>query len=327
MMNEAKTEQKLHVAPGPHVFDASVTTRGMMIDVLIGLTPVVLAALLFFRQYAAKQLGICLVSCLAAEALFMKMRGRGLTLWDCSAAVTGLILGLSLPALAPWYVGVIGSCAAIGLGKVIFGGLGYNIFNPAMVGRAFVMIAFPAALGASAYMDPASSVDAVTSATPLTVLKQLGDTTPLFALFIGRTNGSLGEVSALACLIGGMYLCIRRSASWELPAGAVVMLLMLSALQSSGWEAGMWSPLHELFGGAFLFGAFFIITDPVSTPITPKGKLLFGAGFAALVLLMRKLSGYPEGVMFAVLLMNALTPLINKLFVPKPVGGAVPEKK
>lgn len=322
---QKETTMSVHVAPSPHISEVSFTTRRMMVDVLIGLLPVLAVAFYFFRQYAVLQVGICVVSSLVAECLFTAMRGRRATIGDGSAAVTGVILGLSLPALAPWYVGVIASFTAIGLAKVLFGGLGNNLFNPAMVGRAFVMIAFPAVLGASAYVDTQSVVQAITTATPLTVLKQAQEVTPLFELFVGKTNGSLGETSAAACLLGGAWLCFRRSASWEIPVSAIAAVAVITFLTSIGGTGG-WTTLHELCGGAFLFGAFFIATDPVSSPITPKGKFIFGAGFGVLVLLIRKLSGYPEGVMFAILLMNAFVPLINRGTVPAPVGGPVPSK-
>lgn len=317
----------LSVAPGPHVFSSALTTQRMMIDVLIALVPLVVAAVAVFRQLAVFQMVIGVVAALAAEWLFMRMRGRQATLADGSAAVTGLILALSLPATAPWYVATVGSFTAIGLSKVIFGGLGQNIFNPAMVGRAFVMIAFPAALGASAYVVDKSAVDALTHATPLTALKMAGQTTALAPLFLGTTNGSIGETSALAALIGGAYLCLRRTASWEIPAGAIAAVLVFSGLPNLLHPGAEWTVLHQFCGGAFLFGAFFIATDPVSSPLTPKGKFIFGAGFGALVLMIRKLSGYPEGVMFAVLLMNAIVPLINRWTIPVPVGGPVPERK
>ncbi len=298
-----------------------------MMDVLVALVPVVAASLWVFRQYAAFQIGLCVIGCLAAEALFTKMRKKPLSLSDGSAAVTGVILGLSLPSLAPWYVGVIGSFAAIGLGKTIFGGLGYNIFNPAMVGRAFVMIAFPAKLGASAYVDIESGINAITMATPLTVMKQLGEITPISDLLMGTTNGSLGETSAIACLVGGIYLCKRRSASWEIPLGVITssgLVMLLVNIVNMNFS---WSFLHEIFAGSLLFGAFFIATDPVSSPLTPKGKWIYGAGIGLFIILIRKLSGYPEGVMFSVLLMNALAPLINRWTIPTPMGGAVPERK
>jgi electron transport complex protein RnfD len=313
---------QVRVAPGPHLHAGVQTTQRMMLDVLIALIPVTAVAISVFRAAAVFQLAVCVVSSLVAEAVFTAARHRPIKLRDCSAAVTGVILALSLPGTAPWYVGVIGSFAAIGLGKVIFGGVGSNIFNPAMVGRAFVMIAFPAVLGASAYISPAAAVEAVTQATPLTVLKQTGEATPLVNLLIGNTNGSLGETSALACILGGLYLCYRRTASWEIPAGVLLSVAAISSLTC----AGGWTVLHEISSGALLFGAFFIATDPVSSPLTPKGKWIFGIGVGLFVLLIRKLSGYPEGVMFSVLLMNALVPLINRWTIPRPVGGPVPQK-
>jgi electron transport complex protein RnfD len=314
----------IHVAPGPHLFSGALTTRKMMFDVLLALLPVVAASLCVFRLYTLIQLAIGVASAMAAEAVFTRMRGRAAPLRDGSAAVTGAILALSLPATAPWYVGAVGAIAGIGIGKVIFGGVGNNVFNPAMLGRAFSLIAFPAALGASAYVVPGSHLDGLTHATPLTALKQLGQTTGLLPLFLGTTNGSIGETSALACLAGGAYLCARRTASWEIPAGVIAAAVAISLLV--GGPAG-WTVLHELSSGALLFGAFYIATDPVSSPLTPRGKFIFGLGVGALVMLIRKLSGYPEGVMFAVLIMNAVVPLINRWTIPVPVGGPVPEKK
>ncbi len=311
----------IHVSPSPHLADQALTTQRIMLDVVIGLLPVVGMALYMFRLYAVKQLAICIVSCLAAEALFARMRGRALPLKDFSALVTGIILALSLPGPAPWYVGVIASFVAIGIGKAIFGGIGMNIFNPAMVGRAFVMIAFASALAASGYQDVNSSVDAVTQATPLDTFKQTGAVAPLSALFFGLTNGSLGETSALACLIGGIYLCIRRSASWEIPAGVITAAVVLGGITNLVDMDSGWTVLHHLFGGSLLFGAFFIATDPCSSPLTPRGKFIFGLGVGGFVMLLRLFSGYPAGVMFAVLLMNSLTPLINRWTIPRPLGA------
>ncbi len=312
----------IHVSPSPHLADQALTTQRIMLDVVIGLAPVVLMALYMFRLYAVKQLAICVISCLAAEALFARMRGRAVPLKDCSALVTGIILALSLPGPAPWYVGVIASFVAIGIGKAIFGGIGMNIFNPAMVGRAFVMIAFASALAASGYQDVNSSIDAVTQATPLDTFKQTGVVTPLAALFLGLTNGSLGETSALACLIGGIYLCIRRSASWEIPAGVIGAAAVLGGIANLVDMDSGWTVLHHLCGGSLLFGAFFIATDPCSSPLTPKGKFIFGLGVGGFIMLLRLFSGYPAGVMFAVLLMNCLTPLINRWTIPRPLGAS-----
>jgi electron transport complex protein RnfD len=218
-------------------------------------------------------------------------------------------------------VGFIASFVAIGIGKTIFGGVGMNLFNPAMVGRAFVMIAFASVLAAAGYQDAGSTVDAVTQATPMDTFKQTGVATPLSALFFGLTNGSLGETSALACLIGGLFLCIRRTASWEIPAGVILAVAVFGGIANLINPDAAWTVLHHLLGGSLLFGAFFIATDPVSSPLTPKGKFIFGFGVGALIMLLRLFSGYPEGVMFAVLLMNGLTPLINRWTIPQPLGA------
>ena len=311
----------IHVAPSPHLSSTSTSTRQMMLDVLIGLAPVVGMAIYVFQMYAVRQLAICVTTCLLSEALFARMRGRALPLWDFSASVTGVILALSLPGTAPWFVGVIASVTAIGIGKVIFGGVGMNIFNPAMVGRAFVMISFATFLGASGYQDAGSAVDAVTQATPLDTFKQGGGVAPLSALFWGLTNGSLGETSAVACLVGGIYLCIRRTASWEIPAGVIAAVVVIGGIANLLQPGSEWTVLHHLLGGSLLFGAFFIATDPCSSPLTGKGKMIFGIGVGAFIMLLRIFSGYPEGVMFAVLLMNSVTPLINRWTIPRPLGA------
>jgi electron transport complex protein RnfD len=334
----AAREPSVQVGPSPHLSDTGLTTRRMMVDVLIGLGPATGMAVLIFRWYAVVQVGLCVLSSLGAEALFTWMRGKPVRLSDCSAAVTGVILGLSLPWSAPWYVPMIGSVVAIGLGKAVFGGLGYNIFNPAMVGRAFVMLSFAKAMGASAYVYGESSLEVVTQATPLTIAKkvaadlaagkvvgpdlelQITQARELWPLFVGNINGSLGETSALALLVGGIYLCVRRSASWEIPVGTLVCALVLAGLANLVKLTPL-TAVHHLVGGALLFGAFFIATDPVTSPITPKGKFLFGSGIGFLVILLRVFSGYPEGVMFAVLLMNATVPLMNHWTIPRPVGG------
>jgi electron transport complex protein RnfD len=321
-MTPEQIQPELNVAPSPHVHTSGMSSFTMMRDVLIALGPAVLAALLNFRGLAIKQLFICIVSCMAAEALFTGMRGRRATLGDLSAVVTGAILALSLPATAPWYVACIGSVVAIGIGKIVFGGLGMNIFNPAMVGRAFVMIAFAGAMAASGYVVSGQGVDIMSQATPLTAFKQSGVTTSLSSLFMGTCNGSMGETSALACVLGGLFLCVRRVASWEIPAGVLISALVWGGLANLTDMASQWTVVHHLLSGAMLFGAFFIATDPVTSPLTPKGKWIFGAGVGSVIMLLRIFSGYPEGVMFAVLLLNGMTPLINRWTIPRPFGGA-----
>jgi electron transport complex protein RnfD len=293
----------------------------MMVDVLIALVPVVVMSLFVFRGYALFQLAVCLGGSLLAELIFVKMRGRPSTLKDGSAIVTGIILAMSLPGTAPWYVGTIAAFVAIGVGKIIFGGMGMNLFNPAMVGRAFVMISFAGALAASGFEDVRSAVDAISQATPMNAYKMNGVVTPMTHLFWGTTNGSLGETSALACLLGGLYLVIRRTASWEIPAGLIVAVLVLGGVADFAGPANGWTVLHHILGGSLLFGAFFIATDPVTSPLTPTGRFVFGIGTGMLIMVLRLFSGYPEGVMFAVLFMNALTPLINRWTIPTPFGG------
>ncbi|NKB72456.1 MAG: RnfABCDGE type electron transport complex subunit D [Candidatus Latescibacteria bacterium] len=323
-MSQTENAPVIRVAPAPHLIAGGMSARRMMVDVLVALSPLVGMALYVFGWYALWMLALCAVSCLAAEAAFVAWRGKKAQLGDFSALVTGLILGLSLPWSTPWYAAVVASVVAIGLGKIAFGGLGQNLFNPAMVGRAFVMVCFPAALGAAAYRAENAALDAVVRATPLTAAKQLGQSTELIPLLVGTVNGSLGETSALACLLGGGYLCFRRAASWQIPVAVMLSAAVLGGLGDLLGAQSDWTMLHHLAGGALLFGAFFIATDPVSSPLTKKGKWIYGAGIGALVMLLRLFSGYPEGVMFAVLLMNATVPLINRWTIPRPVGGPVP---
>jgi len=328
----------LHVAPSPHLSDSTLTTRRMMIDVLIALVPVMVMAVVVFEWYAVVQVGLCVLVCTGTEAVAGWMRGRRAPIDDYSAAVTGVILGLSLPWSAPWYVAVIGSVTAIGLGKAVFGGLGYNIFNPAMVGRAFVMLSFAKQLGAGAYVFTHAKLAVLTQATPLSIAKQFaadltagkvtaGDAqvkleaaNDFWALLVGWQNGSLGETSALALLIGGAYLCVRRAASWQIPAG--ILLSAFLFVELGHWtDLTVFSPLRHLISGSLLLGAFFIATDPVTSPVTSTGKFIFGLGIGFLTVVIRLFSGYPEGVMFAVLLMNASVPFVNRWTVPRPLGG------
>jgi electron transport complex protein RnfD len=310
----------------------------MMIDVLVGLAPVMLMAVIVFHWYAVVQVGLCVLACLGTEVVCARLRGRPTPVGDYSAAVTGAILGLSLPALAPWYVGVLGSVVAIALGKVVYGGLGQNLFNPAMVGRAFVMLSFAAHLGSSAYKWDESRVDVLTRATPLSIARQfaadlaagrveafdkpvqLEQAEDFWLLFVGQINGSLGETSALALLIGGLYLCVRRAAAWEIPLGMCLTGVLCAG--AAHWiELTPFDGFRHVISGSFLMGAFFIATDPVTSPLARKARFVFGLATGFLVVVIRVFSGYPEGVMFAVLIMNAAVPLLNRWTIPKPLGA------
>lgn len=300
----------------------------MMLDVIIALSPVIVASIWIFSWYAIVQVGLCVLTSLATESIWQKLSKKPVSVLDGSGAVTGIILGLSLPWSAPWYVPVIGSAVAIILGKMVFGGLGMNLFNPAMVGRAFIMLSFAGALGASAYVHPDAAMAVLTQATPLSAAKSsatLLGFPDIWALFTGNRNGSLGETSALAILIGGVFLCVRRTASWQLPVGVILGCAATSGLFQILGLSNL-TILQHLLGGSLLFGAFFIATDPVTSPLTPKGKWIFAIGIGITVVFLRSFSSYPAGVMFAVLLMNAVVPLINRWTIPTPVGGPLPSK-
>lgn len=321
-MNTAGTSHPpLETTAGPHVFQPGLSTRGMMFDVLIGLLPVVVAAVTFYRGAAIRQLLLCLVSAWLTEAVVCRLRQRPLTLADGSATITAVILALSLPPLLPWSATVAGTVIAIGLGKQAFGGLGHNRFNPAMVGRAFLMLSLPIEM--TSWSEP-YTVHATTQATPLAASKFEGVSTPLPSLFVGEVSGSLGETSALAILTGGAWLLLRRAADWRLTtgmlagvaAGALLQVLIADPARSPG-------VLHHLGAGSVMFAAFFIVTDPVTSPLTARGRWAFGIFTGLLTMIIRWFGGYPEGVMFSVLLANSVVPLLDRATATRPVGGKV----
>jgi electron transport complex protein RnfD len=305
----------LDVAPSPHVSAARLSTARMMREVMIGLLPVTGFAVYRFGPEVLLRLLLAMGLCVGFEAVFMGLRGRAMAVKDGSAALTGLIFALTLPPTAPLHVIGIGSLASIGLGKAVFGGLGQNMFNPAMVGRAFVTAAFPASMSAAAFVP-----DGMSGATPLT-LARAGQSLPLGELIGGVCWGSMGEVSAVACLLGGVYLIWRGAMGWQIPFAVIGTSLLFAVFRHGIDPASSWSWAHELTAGGLFFGAFYIATDPVSSPVSHVGRLIFGAGIAILTWFFRSFSGYPEGFMFAVLLMNAVSPLINQLYVTRPVGG------
>jgi len=310
----------LHVAPSPHFGTTGRSTRWMMYDVALALLPAVGMSLYVFGDGAMRVILISIASCLATEVVFQIIRRKSITTDDGSALVTGLILALSLPWTVPWWIPVIGGVVAVGIGKMVFGGLGDNLFNPAMVGRAFVMICFTTEMttwlinGAG----PANAVvDATTGATPLAGKYVYA----LHHMFLGNVNGCLGETSAGLLLLGGLYLCIRRTAAWQIPLSVLAGAALVAFIQWGLNPETALKPGHHLFGGAMMFGAFFIATDPVSSPVSGMGRCVFGLGIGILTMLIRLSPGYPEGMMFAVLIMNSVTPMINRWTIPAPVGG------
>jgi len=305
----------LKVSSSPHLLSA-VTTQTLMVQVLIGLIPVTAASLYFFGLRAVLLILNCVVTALATEAVILRLRKKPLVITDGSAAVTGLLLALILPPTTSWYAASLGSVFAIFIGKHIFGGLGANIFNPALIARAFLMATYPEML--TTFIKP-KFVDAVSSATPL-VLKKFSQTlTPSLDLFLGNVSGSLGETSAICIIIGGLYLLIRQIADWRIPLSLILTTVIISFIGFIIAPAKGGVLFHILSGG-LLLGAFFMATDPATTPVTKRGRYIFGIACGSLIMLIRYFSALPEGVMYSILFMNAFTPLINRYTVPKSFG-------
>lgn len=318
MVQETKTSDttKFFISVSPHIRDRR-NVSNIMWAVILALLPATGCSIYFFRWRAVVLILTCILTCVITEAVCLKLRRKRLSVSDSSAVLTGLLLAMVLPPGLPVWAAVIGAVAAIVLGKQIFGGLGCNIFNPALVGRAFLMAAFPVYM--TTWVKP-FSLDAVTTATPLGLMKFEHISTPAMQLFLGNVPGSLGETSALALIVGGLYLLIRRYMDWRIPLsylgtvvvfGGILWLINPQVYPSVGF--------HLLSGGLML-GALFMATDPVTSPVTKKGRWIFGLGAGILVIIIRIWGGLPEGVMYSILLMNAVTPLINRYTKPKPFG-------
>jgi len=308
----------LEARAGPHAMQPGTSTQRMMLDVLIGLLPALCAALWIFREAAAVQIGVCVVTALATEWILCRVRGRPSTLLDGSVLITALILAFSLPPKFPVYGTVLGAFMAVALGKMAFGGLGYNIFNPAMVGRAFLMLCFPAAM--TSWVAP-TTTDALTGATPLAAAKFSHVLTDLEPLLTGNTPGCLGETSAVLLLVGGLWVLARRAADWRLAVGMLLGISVMAGFDQLLRPDESLGIVRNLCAGGALLGAFFIVTDPVTSPLTKRGRWSFGILAGVLTMIIRLFAGYPEGVMFAVLLSNAVSPLLDRWTTPVPVGG------
>lgn len=324
----------LTVHTGPFL-GSSVSTPRLMLDVVLALGPIVLASVWFFGLAAVLVLVATTAGCVATEYVFSNPRGKSLGDW--SVALTGVLLGLTLPPGFPLWMAFLGGVVGVALGKVIWGGLGQNIFNPALVGRAFLQASFPTAITtwwpnseASRFTSlPAGTLtppmmhpqlDAISSATPLGLMKFEHADTPLLDLFVGTTSGSLGETSALLILLAAIYLGARRTFDWRIPASMLSSVALFSGALYLSAPDRYPSPLFMLTSGGLLFGATFMATDPVTSPLTPRGSWIFGAGIGVIVVLIRLFGGLPEGVMYAILLMNAVTPLLNRYTQPVPFG-------
>lgn len=321
----------LELSSGPFLRTPQTTNR-IMWEVFVALVPVVGAAVWFFGATALLVVGASCLGAVGTEWLLQPNRVGWGTLRDGSALLTGVLLGLTLPPSLPLWMAVLGGAVAIGIGKLAWGGLGYNLFNPALVGRAFLQTAFPAATttwtvpGRGFFDLPSSTlawplmqpvVDGVSAVTPLGAAKFDGRLTGLPELLVGNTGGSLGETSALLLLGCGIFLAVRRVFDWRLCLSTLVAVAAFSGMLHLFDPAAYPGPLFMLCSGGLMFGAVFMVTDPVTTPLTPKGAWVFGVGVAFLVVLIRLFGGLPEAVMFSILIMNACTPHINRLCQPR----------
>jgi len=300
-----------------------------MRSVLIALLPASCWAVYLFGLPALTVILVAVVSSVLAEAAFQKLTGRPVTVADGSAALTGLLLALNLPSSSPWWMVVVGSLVAVVIAKQVYGGLGQNPFNPALVGRVFLLISFP--LQMTTWPVPH---DTVTAATPLGTMKTdlllngridpgIGRVTweTLKDPLLGNVGGCLGEVSVILLVIGGGYLLARKTITWHIPFSYLVTVGILTGIFWLTDPARFANPLFHLVSGGLILGAFFMATDLVTSPSSSRGMLVFGIGCGAFTVLIRLFGGYPEGVSFAILLMNAATPLLDRLLPPKRFAG------
>jgi len=308
----------------PHLKDKDSVPKIMYV-VILSLIPAVFASLYFFRLRAVGLYATCLITCIVTEALFLWIRKKPMnSLWDGSAMITGFLLAMTLPPSLSLELAVIGSVAAIALGKQIFGGLGHNIFNPALVGRAFLQMAFPVAL--TTWIPPVTEkMNTATFATPLGNLKfqnavAQGTQTPIQDLFWGNIGGSLGETSAIALLIGAVYLLLKKNIDWRIPLGIISTLAVFTGIFWFVNPDKYASPLFHILAGGLLIGAFFMATDMVTSPISPTGSWVYAIGIGLIIGLIRLFGGFPEGVMYSILFMNTFVPLLNRYTRPRILG-------
>jgi len=315
--------EKLIISPAPHIHGGDSISKNMT-GVMIALVPALLVGLYFFGLGAFIVTFTAVVSCVLFEYLIQKFILKGeKTIMDGSAALTGLLLAFNLPSNLPLWMIIVGSLVAIGVAKMSFGGLGNNPFNPALVGRVFLLISFPVDMTTWPVVEPLTTayLDANTGATVLSLLKEGGATIPsTLDMFIGKIPGSLGEVSALALLIGLVYMLIRKIITWHIPVSIFVTVIVFSGILHLVNPEEYISPVVHLLTGGLMLGAIFMATDYVTSPMNPRGMWIFGVGIGILTIVIRTWGAYPEGVSFAILIMNGFTPLINFYVKPKRFG-------
>ena len=319
-MKPKQTTGHYILSSSPHTH-AKISVSALMLDVIIALLPATACSIYFFGLKAAYLIGTCIAACVVTEALCRLAMKRESSIGDLSAVLTGLLLALNLPPDLPLWMAIAGSIFAIAVAKQVFGGLGYNPFNPALAARAFMLISFTGPMttwSSSAWQG----LDAATTATPLALVKKGAEgfdwsqVAIIKNLFLGNVNGCIGETSALALLVGAAYLLCRRTITWHIPVSFIGTVFVFAMIQ------GGVPPLVHVLSGGVVLGACFMATDYVTSPITAKGKLIFGCGCGLLTMLIRTAptGAYPEGVSFSILIMNAIAPLINRWTQPKVFG-------
>lgn len=326
----APADPTFTISVSPHIRDEE-TIPHIMWQVNFALAPAAIFAIWWFGVPALINMVVGIVAAVAGEYVWQRAMGRPITAFDGSACITGLLLAMSMSPLLPPYMVAIGSLIAIVIAKQSMGGLGFNIFNPAHIGRAALMVSWPVAMTTwTAMRDASGGLDAMTSATPLNILKMqgydalvatFGSQSDMYVnMLIGTRNGSLGETSTLLLAIGGLYLIYRGYVNWVVPAAMIATVAVLTWIFG---PAGLFTgdPLFHVMAGGLMLGAFFMATDMVTIPMTVQGQIIFAVGAGAITVLIRLVGGYPEGVCYSLLLMNAVTPLIDRLVKPEIFGA------
>ena len=313
----------LKTGPAPHI-RTSETVESVMYDVVIALIPAFAVALWAFGIRALILTAVSILTCIVTEYVCQKAMKRDIEAFDGSAILTGILFSFVVPVIMPLQYVVVGNVVAIALGKMVYGGLGHNIFNPALVGRAFVQASWPVAITTFAYDGKSGATvlfamkTAIKNGTPFSdgIFSDalIANGNPYLQAFLGQMGGCIGETSALAILIGGAYLIYKKHVDWRLPATMIGTVFVLT------WAMGA-NPLMEILSGGLFLGAFFMATDMVTSPTTSKGRVIFGFGIGLLVSLIRLKGGYPEGTAYAILIMNGVVPLIDRYVRPKKFGG------
>ena len=310
------------VSGTPHV-RSKESIQSIMRDVIIALVPATAAGIYYFGMNALVLVIAAIVSAVAFEALCQKVMKKPVTVSDLSAVVTGLLLAMNLPAAAPVWVAIVGSAFAIIFGKQLFGGLGQNFINPALAGRAFLLASYPTEMTTWSVPNGLEVADAATYATPLAQLKAGQLDANLVDLMLGKCGGTIGETCAIALIIGGVYLLYKHVISWKIPVIYIATVAILFAVIG---RQGVRMPLQEIMAGGVMLGGIFMATDYASSPVTPKGQIIFAVGAGLITYLIRTFGGYPEGVSYSILIMNCAVPLIERFTEPT-IFGALPKAK